>query len=236
MTNHESNTLNMYNAVIGVYVKNQSVLAGYPAIAECETELEGYSRDIVYINSQYETATSGKTTKKNSFVDTLITVAVPVKSALYAYASKNKLEELKAKTSFTEADLKRLSVTELLTQCTIYLTEARANLSALANYNVTEAKLTALEAKIGELKETDTEKSSSFSSKSSLRKMLTDKFRDASTLLNDQYDHVMEAVKEDHEEIYHEYFSARVIHDLGGSHGDKEEDQNPSTPPAPPTV
>lgn len=227
MTNHESNTRNMYNSVIGVYKKNQSVFAGYPAIAECETEFEGYVGEIENLNSQYENSTSGKTSKKNSFIDVLVTAVVPVKSALYAYAVKNKLEELKAKTSLTESELKHLPVAELLHNCKIYLSEARTNLSALANYNVTDAKLTALETKIGELKETETEKSSSFSSKSSLRKMLTEKFRDATDLLTEQYDHVMEVIKEDHEDIYEEYFAARVIKDLGGSHAKEEEAAQP---------
>jgi gas vesicle protein len=217
----------MFNSVIGVYVKNQSVFAGYPAITECETELEGNAKEIVNINSQYMNATSGKTNKKNSFFDTLIAAAVPVKSALYAYAVRNKMEELKAKTSLTESDLKRLSVSELLTYCNTYLTEARTNLTALANYKITAEKLNVLETKINDLKETDSDKSSSFTSKSALRKMLTEKFRDTSALLNEQYDHVMEVVKEEHEDIYMEYFAARVIKDLGGSHAKEEEAEQP---------
>jgi hypothetical protein len=63
------------------------------------------------------------------------------------------------------------------------------------------------------------DKGQSFSSKSALRQALTDDFDNLENLLKEQGDHLIELLRETNIDVYNEYFAARVIKDLGGSHG-----------------
>jgi hypothetical protein len=216
----------MIDTVIGVYTKNKSVYADYPAIVECEGELEILDGEIKEVDKQYIQAASGKTAEKNSAFEEVLKTALPIKAALSAYAEKNKLEELKSKTALSESDLKRLSPAEIITRSEVYIKEARSILNNLSDYKITEEKLALLETKINALKIKNTEKGTGYTSKSALRKTLTIKFKAVNILLNKRYDELIETVKEEHLELYNQYWAARIIKDLGGSRSKEDETNN----------
>lgn len=235
MTRHERNIVNMCDTVIGVYTENETVFANYPAIVECENNLVTTVGEIKEVDKQYLSATNGKTAEKNSAVDETIAAAVPIKAALYAYAVKNNLQDFKAKVSYSESDLKKLTVPELITRCKIFVEEGRANLGNLGAYLMTEEKIAALEARINKVGIKSGEKGSSFANKSSLRKTLTQKLGKVSEIFNEEYDELIELVRDDHKDLYEQYFAARVIRDLGGSHGNGGDDSAANPPAAPAT-
>ncbi len=59
---------------------------------------------------------------------------------------------------------------------------------------------------------------------------LTELFAKADELLKDEADGIVEVVKETQADFYNQYFSARVIKDLGGSHT-KPDDEDKTPPP-----
>ena len=235
MTTHEENTVNMFDTVIGVYTVNETTFTGYPAIVECENAFAAMVGEIKEVDKEYMQSTSGKTAQKNSAFEEVIVDVLPVKAALYSYSVKNNLEDLRVKTSFTESNLRHLTVAELIANCEIILKEAQQHLANLTAYTVTTEKLSAFESKINALKTKSSEKGAGFTSKSALRKTLTEKLQKANDLLTDQYDELIQLVRADHNQLYAQYFAARVIKDLGGSHGKSggDENQNPA-PPTPP--
>jgi hypothetical protein len=201
MTTHEENTVNMFDTVIGVYINNETTFTGYPAIAECEREFAAMIVEIKDVDKEYMQSTSGKTAQKNSAFEEVIVAALPIKAALYSFSVKNNLEDLKAKTAFTESNLRRLTVAELIATCEIILKEAQQNLANLTGYVITPDKISRLESKINALKSKSTEKSAGFTSKSALRKTLSEKLQKASALLSDQFDELMELVRADHNQL-----------------------------------
>ena len=109
----------------------------------------------------------------------------------------------------------------------IFAVEGRNNLANLANYTITEEKLNSLSAKIAVLKASKSDQGTGFTSRSALRKSLTEEFHNANETLREHYDELIELVRPDHVQIYDEYVAARDIKDLGGSHPNDEADEPP---------
>ena len=227
MTNHERNVVNMFDEVIGVYDKNETILSAYPAIVECHGEFSTYVGKIKEVNVAYVQATPGKTEQKNNALEEVISAALPIKAALFSYAVRKNMQDLKAKASYSESDLKRLSLQDFITVVQIFEVEGRNNLADLAHYTITEEKLNSLSAKIAALKASKSEQGTGFTSRSALRKSLTEEFHKANETLRDHYDELIELVRPDHVQIYDEYIAARDIKDLGGSRPDDESDEPP---------
>ncbi|MEW5844549.1 MAG: hypothetical protein AB1775_14940 [Bacteroidota bacterium] len=215
MTNHEENKLNMFNSVLAVLKEHETAVAEIPAMAETVSQFQTEVDGIVETDAQYKKATSGKTAEKNVAVEEVIVSLLPVRSALYALALKTKDEELKAVTSSTEGYLKKLRDVELIQKAETILQTAQQKINDLTPYKITAEKLTALKSNIDELKASSGKKESGFSNKSALRKSLTEKFERADEILNEHLDTMMELVRQDDPQFYNQYFSARVIKDLG---------------------
>jgi hypothetical protein len=218
MTNHEKNVVNMLDSALNCYDENKTVYASCPAIVECFEELDTIVGDIKEVDKKYLQATSGKTAEKNSAFDDVVNAALPIVGALKAYASKNKLQDLKAKVSFTESELRKLSTIELIEESEIFINLTRPLLTNLAGYLITEEKLVNLESTISLLESKSGDKSTGYASRSSLRKLLTEKFSEAEKLTEERLDHLHETIRAEHKDLYEIYFAARVVKDYGGSH------------------
>lgn len=229
MTNHEENKLNMFNAVLAVMKEHETVVTEIPALAEATAQFQSEVTAIEETEMQYGQSTSGKTAEKNVAVEEVIVYLLPVRAALYALALKKKDEELKAVSSSTESFLKKLRDVELVKTADEILQAAQQRINDLAPYKITADKLTALKDKIDAVKSKGGKKDTGFSNKSALRKLLTEKFDSADEILSEHMDTMMELVRPDNTQFYNQYFSARVIKDLGA--GRKITD----TPPPPDT-
>lgn len=227
MTNHEENKLNMFNSVLAVLNEHETAVSEIPALAETITQFQSEVTAIVETDNQYGQSTSGKTAEKNVAVEEAIVCLLPVRAALYALALKNKDEELKAVSSSTESYLKKLRDVELVKTAEQILQTAQQRINGLTPYKITSEKLTALKNKIDAVKSKGGKKDTGFSNKSALRKSLTEKFDNADEILSEHLDTMMELVRQDNVQFYNQYFSARVIKDLGA--GRKTTD----TPPPP---
>ena len=89
MTQHESNTVNMFDTVIGVYTLHETVFNSYLAIVDCHTEFVTLVAEVKQINTRFKQAISGKTAQRDNAADSLIALVLPVKAALYSYAVNN---------------------------------------------------------------------------------------------------------------------------------------------------
>ncbi|NCQ19599.1 MAG: hypothetical protein GW805_14895, partial [Ignavibacteria bacterium] len=77
----------------------------------------------------------------------------------------------------------------------------------------------------------------SFTDRSATRVALTKLFEKTDALLNEEADMLVEVVKESQPDFYNQYFAARVIKDLGGSHtkpADEDKTPPPTDTPTPP--
>ena len=215
MNRHEANKLNMLKAVNAVLEGNLIVVTEYLALSEAATELKTKIAEINAIDNKFSTSIDGKTSTKNLFEDELIEDLMPVKAALYAYAVRNKNEELKVLTKESESTLKRMRDPEFLQKAELIKTEAQKHLTDLVAYKITETDLTELQEKITAFGEALDGKDTGFANRGALRIALTEKFDEADSILTEQLDALIELVRKTNTLFYDQYYSARVIKDLG---------------------
>ncbi|KAF0140046.1 MAG: hypothetical protein FD122_2807 [Stygiobacter sp.] len=215
MKRHEANKLNMLKAVNAVLESSITIVSEYPALSEAATELKTKIAEVNAIDNKFSTSIDGKTSTKNMLEDELIEDLMPVKAALYAYAVRNKNEELKTLTKESESTLKRMRDPEFLQKAELIKTEAQKHLADLAAYKITEAVLTELQEKITAFGEALDGKDTGFANRSALRIALTEKFDEADSILAEQLDALIELVRKTNILFYDQYYAARVIKDLG---------------------
>jgi len=227
MNQHEENKFNMYNAVEAVFKSNASIVAELPALGEVHIDLKGLVVEIDSKNGELLKATDGKTSIKSKAIDELIGAILPVANAAAAYATRNKLLELKALADVTETRLKRLSHAELPVRVRNIKVGAQGVLAALASYGITQANLDLVDAKLAGMKTAAENKDVGFTDRSAIREALYGLFDKADDLLNDEADRIVGVLKETKPNFYNQYFAARVIKDLGGKRGGGEEPPPP---------
>ncbi len=215
MKRHEANKLNMLKAVNAVLESSTTIVTEYPALSDAATEFKTKIAEINAIDKKFSTSIDGKTSTKNMLEDELIEDLMPVKAALYAYAVRNKNEELKVLTKESESKLKRMRDPEFLQKAELIKTEAQKHLTDLVAYKITETVLTELQEKITAFGEAIDGKDTGFANRSALRIALTEKFDEADSILTEQLDALIELVRKSNTLFYNQYYSARVIKDLG---------------------
>ena len=80
------------------------------------------------------------------------------------------------------------------------------------------------------MKSASGKKNTGFTDHVAIRKTLSELFDKADDLLREESDAIVEVLKETKLSFYNQYFAARVIKDLGGSHT-KPEDEDKTPPP-----
>jgi len=237
MTQSEENKSNMYNATEVVLKNNDSIIAEVPALGEVHTDLQALIEQIAAKNSELVGATEGKTSVKGKAINELISTILPITSAVKAYAARNNLLELRAKADYTESAFKHLTHAELPVKVKSIKDAAQGVLASLANYGMTQAKLDLVDLKLEALKNATGNKDVSFTDRSATRVALTKLFEKTDALLNEEADMIVEVLKESQPDFYNQYFAARVIKDLGGSHtkpADEDKTPPPTDTPTPP--
>ncbi len=229
MTKAEENKFSAYRVVISVLDGNQSIVSRLPALISAVTNFKSLVSDISVRDMEFITSTKGKTKAKNLVEDELLNVVIPLADSLYAYASRNKIEDIKAKSKVTRNGLEKLRDTDLISKARSIYGLLDTNIAVLADFGITSTKVTDLLNKIVEYEAALSVKDTSFATKSATRKTLSQLFDQADLILKTEIDTLMENFKADNKMFYDQYWSAREIKDLGLGYKD-----NP-TPPTPPT-
>lgn len=227
MTKHELNILNMFNAVGAVCSKNKDSYADMPAIVETVTAFNNAVTKVEETNKQYLSASAGRTSTKNFAEEELLESLMPVKSALYSLAVKTKNEEMKVLTADSEYHLRRMRDGEFLNKAQMIKAEAQKRIADLTGYKITAEVLTDLEERIVDFTNALSGKDTGFANRSALRKELSEKIEEANTILKEHLDSLIELIRKSNPIFYNEYYSARVIKDLGASHKTPEEPAQP---------
>lgn len=226
MTKAEENKFSAYRAVNSVFSENEALVTTIPALRVAETNFRGLVSEIALRDTEFRTSTSGKSKAKNLIEDELIDMVVPLANSVNAYASRNMIEDLKEKSKTTKSKLKEMRDTDLIGKAKLIHGLLDINIAALADFGITNTKVTNLMSKIVEYEAALGTKDTSFATKSATRMTLSELFDKADLVLKTEIDALMENFKADNKMFYDQYWSARVIKDLGLGHKDV---------PAPPT-
>jgi len=218
MTKTEENKFSAYRAVISVLDENQSVVTSLPALSSAVTNFKALVADISVRDTEYRTSISGKTKAKNLVEDELLDLLIPLADSLNAYASRNKIEELKEKSKVSRSKLKGMRDSDLISKARLIHGLLDANIGVLADFGVTRERITTLLNKIVEYEAALGVKETSFATKSATRQTLSQLFDRADMILKTEIDALMENFKAGNKMFYDQYRSARVIKDLGLGH------------------
>ena len=223
MTNSHENKLTMYEAVHSLLEANKEKTAGLPAFAgsiasfrESVQSIKGKSREV-------DEAATGRTAAKNQAEDELVSVVIPVASALFVHAGAQKDLPLREKASVSETSLRRLRDTELASKASSMLSLANERATALGTYGITPAMLNDLQVKITTFSGAIGERESGVAERVGARVNLFELFDVADKTLSEELDPLMELVRGSQRQFYNEYFAARVIKDLGTRHRPAQE-------------
>ena len=228
MTKNEENKFSSYRVVISVLDENQSIISRLPALCSALTKLKSYYSDLSERDIDYTTSTSGKTNAKNLIKDELIDKLAPLTDTLFSFASHNNNEQLKAKCHVSRTKLKSMRASDLLSKSKIIHDLANANITELAEYGVTAARLTDLLNKTSEYNDALNIKDTGFTNKSAARLTLSQLFDSTDKILKDEIDPLIENFRETDKIFYDKYQAARVVKDLGLGH--KEDPKRPEPP------
>jgi hypothetical protein len=229
MNDRLENKRTMYKAVIDLLDANTTKTSSMTAFAAALTNFKDKVDSIAEKNQLKDTAATGKTTLKSQLASDLIAATVPVAGALFAYGSSVNDPHIKELGDVRKGDLQNLRDTDLTDKVTIIKNLADAHAAALAAYGVDAAAIAALDTKSITYDSAVGDKESSFSTKSSAGKVMTNIFTEADSILTDQLDRMMEKFNPSDMQFYQEYKSAREIKDLGHRF-DPPADPTPPTP------
>ncbi len=179
-----------------------------------------------------EDPTTGITQDKEALRDELEDLIREIGDAVYAYASKKGDHALAAQVEIKMSELDRMSDQRVDDVAVRVHSAAAANLAALGDYNVDQAKLDALDAARVAFQGTKSKPRVKIAEKAGETKTLPGKIRAVKTVLRTRLDKLMTGFRKTDPEFYAGYLAARVIVDRRGPGGD-EETPTPTPTPTP---
>lgn len=215
MTKTQSNKLSMFDAVAAVLKENAAKLSGTPILETLKTEFLAKVENIRATDQLVKSASAGKTSAKDEAKEDLIEILLPLANSFYVFAKRNKNEELKALSNVTKSVLNKLRENDLVIKAATIKDALTANKAVLADFMITEAKITELANMITSFQTATETKDSGFANRVAARESLDTLFDETDDLLTDEIDGLMEVFKGSNVDFYNTYFSARVTKDLG---------------------
>lgn len=155
---------------------------------------------------------SGAGAEKALCLVALVTDAHTIGSAVAALAADTDDAALAAKVDFSRSDLARGREAQIITRCENIHAAATENLDALDDeYGVTQAKLTALQAKIDAFRSAQPKPRRTRATSSAATEQLRACFTQADQILKGKLDKLVVQFEADAPQFYAEYTSARRI-------------------------
>ena len=215
MNAKQANKLRMYLAVQGALQNHQDVWQNLQAFVDGEGEFEeqiASIRSLVQVQENRKGGTVDKAQTLNALVDSAFEIA----GAIRAYARVSADDELAATMSFSRSDIILGRDSQVLARCQNIQAKAAELGTALKDYGVTPAKVTALKNQTDAFAAVEAKPRQQSATSAAATKSLPQLFALADEVLNDRLDVLAVQFKETEPAFYNEYITARVIVDLRG--------------------
>lgn len=232
LTARQETKNNMYNVVIVQCDANPAIVATNAALASALEEFKTIVGRIDTAAQSSAAVTTGLSTDKNVSKDALSRTASIIAGQIYAYAAKNKNNELKEAVDFSQTDLRRLKDGELVPRCQTIHDLGITNLGALADYNVTSAALTDLQTTIQNYAASVPKPRTAQTDRSTVKLNIKNLFKEADEILVEQMDRLVESMSKTQPDFVNTYKSARVIIDPKPKKKKPDETNGENNPPA----
>lgn len=216
MTDGQENKLSMYFSTQKVVNKYNSIWSGAPAFVTIFGNFETAIQDIQDTRLVQEGEITGVTVDKAEAKEAAISAGLEIATAVFAYASVNNNNTLKAKVDYSPSDLRRSRDTVLIDRLQVIHDEANGVIGALGDYGIDATDLTDFQSAIDAYENVVQDPREAIGDRASATAALVTLFDDADKLLKEQLDKLMEQYKAPNKKFYAQYFNARIIVDLGG--------------------
>ena len=213
LTARQESKNNMYDVVIIQCDANSAIVNTNAALASAFAEFKTIAANINTAAQSSAAVTTGLATDKKVSKNTLSRTASIIAGQIFAYAAKNKNNELKEAVNFSATDLRRLKDGELVPRCQTIHDLGTANLAVLADYGVTNAALTGLQTEIQAYAESVPKPRAALTDRSTVKLNIKNLFKEADALLVEQMDKLVETMSKTEPDFVNTYKSARVIID-----------------------
>lgn len=228
MTTKQLNKLTTALALEGICDPNTVIIATIPAFASSYADLQSHVTNIQALWQAQAQNTSGIAEDKRQARRAMCQVALTTAGAIHAYAVKTRNNTLANEVDFNLSDLMTGRDSESARKCQEIYDTANANLTALADYGLTAAKLTLLQAAIAAYNLLITKpRETRAQHKTTTGNMQAefDLLDQALVILDD----LIPQFAPDNQKFVDDYRNARTIVDTSASHASPA----PPTPPAP---
>jgi hypothetical protein len=222
MTQDQLNITGMHSTVSAYMTQNNSVWNGVKAVSDTVAALTANNGVITDKANKQETATDGASPQKVQAKHDLEEQIMEIADQISSLAAKNKDAGLGAQVEFSLSMLDKMDDDQLENTGKNVSALATANLAALADYNVTAADVTALDALVTNWDAVKTAPRTAIASRSSQTKTLPQAISDNTSLLRNQLDKQMTKFKKTNPEFYAGYQAARVIVSRRSHHTGKQ--------------
>jgi hypothetical protein len=138
-------TLNMQRVVEQHLDANTIIIAVVIAFQAAYVKLKAFNAQIIALVSGQETARTGVAKDKHTSKNNLAEVALQISKPIRAYALETRNDTLRDEVDYKLRDLTRLRDDQIAPRCQMIHERGVANLDAVKDYGVTDAKLTALQ-------------------------------------------------------------------------------------------
>lgn len=218
MNKRQENKLTMYEGVLTFFSANADTINNVPMLKDSVVGFNSIITALRLKSTEAENASTGKTAVKSQAEDNLVSLLLPVASGLFVYARKQNKNELKEKARITETILRRLRDTELASKGDLIASLATEQIANLTPAGITDTMIADLKAKVQAYRNAIDARESGVAERMGARTSMEDLFDKVDGILEEEIDTAMEAIRANKTQLYNEYFSLRVIKDMGIRH------------------
>lgn len=215
MNKRESNKLSMFNSVIALMDSNLTAVSTIPVIGETLTAFKSLVDEIKNGSLEFKGETKDETADKNLKEDTLHSKIFKISSALFVLGVKTKNSDLMINAKLNKSEMEVVRDNLLCSKCVTVLAKANQYKTELVNYGVNEEMITGAQTALDDFQGAIGKQSEEYADISAARMKLTNLFNEATLMLNDEMDPMMELFEDSDSDFYNAYQSARFIKDLG---------------------
>ena len=227
MDDTKRNVIAMFKTVRTYMNDNAAVWNALPAAVVAVNDLSTGIENLNTAVQEQEDPTEGITLDKAALRDALEDRIREVGDAVYACASATGSNSLAAQVAVTPSELDTMSEQRVDDVATRVFDAGTANLANLADYNVTQVKLDALDQARQDFQDAKSKPRAKISEKAGLTATLPQMIRDVKSILRTRLDKLMTTFRLSNPPFFAGYQSARVVVDLQGPGSDEP------TPPTP---
>jgi hypothetical protein len=227
MTDVQENKLSMWMSTQNVVNKYSAVWSALGAYVTIFDEFEAKIQAVQDTRLVQEGDITGVAADKVLAKEAAITKGLEVSTAVFAFASVNNDNTLKAKVNYSPSELRRSRDTVLIDRLQVIHNEASAAVAVMVGYGIDGADLTELQGLINTYENLVEEPRAALTNRATATEDLVNLFSEGDKLLKEQLDKLMPQFETTSPKFYKQYFNARKIVDLGVRH----EPEEPEVPP-----